>query len=107
MSGVEILNQYNDLREFGVLVFILGVIVFSVSIGCVVTGIEEVERPVTIKGVIGIVIAITLFFITYNISVPHYQVTISEDVNFSEFADKYEIIEQEEKIYTVVERDDK
>ena len=34
----------------------------------------------------------------------HYEVTISDEVNFNEFNEKYEIIEQDGKIYTVRER---
>ena len=33
-----------------------------------------------------------------------YKVTISDEVNFTEFNDKYEIIEQDGKIYTIKER---
>ena len=34
-----------------------------------------------------------------------YQVTVSDDVNFNEFAAKYEILDQEGKIYTVKEKE--
>jgi uncharacterized membrane protein YeaQ/YmgE (transglycosylase-associated protein family) len=34
-----------------------------------------------------------------------YKVTISEEVNFNEFNERYEIIEQEGKIYTIIERE--
>ena len=34
-----------------------------------------------------------------------YKVTISEEVNFVEFNEKYEIIDQEGKIYTIVEKE--
>jgi tetrahydromethanopterin S-methyltransferase subunit E len=37
----------------------------------------------------------------------HYQVTISDEVNFNEFNEKYEIIEQNGLIYTVREREPK
>lgn len=33
-----------------------------------------------------------------------YKATISEEVNFVEFNEKYEIIDQEGKIYTIIER---
>lgn len=35
-----------------------------------------------------------------------YKVTISDDVQMNEFLDKYEIVDQEGKIYTVRERND-
>lgn len=34
-----------------------------------------------------------------------YKVTVSEDVNFNEFMSKYEVVDQEELIYTVKERE--
>ena len=34
-----------------------------------------------------------------------YKVTISDEVSFNEFMDKYEILDQEGKIYTVKERE--
>lgn len=34
-----------------------------------------------------------------------YKVTISEDVNFVEFTERYEVLEQDDKIYTIRERD--
>ena len=35
-----------------------------------------------------------------------YKVTISDDVNFVEFTERYEILEQDGKIYTIRERDE-
>ncbi len=35
----------------------------------------------------------------------HYKVTISDEVSMSEFTEKYEIVDQEGKIYTIRERD--
>ena len=34
-----------------------------------------------------------------------YKVTISDDVNFVEFTERYEVLEQDDKIYTIRERD--
>ena len=34
-----------------------------------------------------------------------YKVTISDDVNFVEFTERYEVFEQDDKIYTIRERD--
>jgi hypothetical protein len=35
----------------------------------------------------------------------HYQVVVDSDVNFVEFTNKYEVIEQEGAIYTVIEKE--
>lgn len=35
----------------------------------------------------------------------HYKVTISDEVSMSEFTEKYEIVDQDGKIYTIRERD--
>ena len=40
----------------------------------------------------------------YSTSYTQYQVTISDNVNFNEFNNKYKIISQDGKIYTVEER---
>lgn len=35
-----------------------------------------------------------------------YKVTISDDVNFVEFTERYEVLKQDDKIYTIRERDE-
>lgn len=63
--------------------------------------------------IIGIVVGICVGFAgilpltaheTDQIDYKIYTITVSDDVNFNEFQEKYEIIEQEGSIYTVKER---
>ena len=42
--------------------------------------------------------------LNYTDTQTQYKATISEEVNFVEFNEKYEIIDQEGKIYTIIER---
>lgn len=50
----------------------------------------------------GIVVAVTSTTVEYE---THYKVTIDDSVSMNEFLDKYEILDQEGKIYTVKERE--
>jgi len=43
-------------------------------------------------------------FPVYQDTVPTYKVIISDEVSMNEFMNRYEILEQEGKIYTVIER---
>lgn len=58
--------------------------------------------------IFGIFLLIFIFPITAHttdtINYIEYKVTISDEVNFNEFKDKYEILGQEGKIYTIRER---
>ena len=57
--------------------------------------------------IVGVVTLVLIFISTYHEPYNTYKVTINESVNFNEFIEKYEILGQEGKIYTVKERNDK
>lgn len=63
----------------------------------------------SIVGIIGILM-ITFTVISGNLTKTtgeyEYKVTISDEVSFVEFNEKYEIVDQDGLIYTVVERED-
>lgn len=112
MTGVEILNtvyEYGRLISpvwfvsFGavtLLICILGLC--TVSFDKVQT-VLKILVTISIVGFVGCIIGMAIE--TDEIIDTKYQVTISEDVNFVEFMDKYEIIDQKGKIYTIKERD--
>ena len=110
MTGVEILSQetiYNTvLPEWCI----------GVGVGCgfifVILMIVSMANECGI-GVILSIIAIIISIVvgglggTYNKNSIHhieYKVTIDDSVSMNEFLDKYEILDQEGKIYTVKER---
>ena len=112
MTGVEILSSeviYNTfLPEWcgviAVIVMMILIIPFAIS--------------ATEGKTVGVIICATLFVVGIFVmafslspnenSINHieYKVTIDDSVSMNEFLDKYEIIDQEGKIYTVKERED-
>lgn len=64
---------------------------------CVISG---VIISIMLGGAFGMILNIPIEYIT------EYKVIVSDEVNFNEFQEKYEIINQEGKIYTVREKDE-
>lgn len=109
MEGVTVLAQ-EMVRDFNIGDFI-GMTLFIAIAFCVITvitfDIDEVRGAVIII-CISIVIGLGGGFITGRFSnnpVPQYKVMISEEVSMIEFYEKYEIIDQEDLIFTVREKD--
>lgn len=112
MEGVTILNQFvvesgliSPWLEIGCSLCVLG------FLGVVIFGIIAASEG---RLLIPLILAALCFFagVCIGISGPqvnetHYQVTISDEVNFNEFNERYEIIEQNGLIYTVREREPK
>lgn len=116
MNGVEILNQTNIYQtEYSDWVFWL-ILVICFTIGFVLAIIEWVDFGFNMDGMIVLVVCTVIgsfLGAAVGISTEHetdkldyieYQVTVSDEVNFNEFLEKYEILGQEGKIYTVKER---
>ena len=114
MTGVEILNKYTvcttPLCVF--VVFILAaigaIIFFSAIDGCASDTGEWICFVCAILCmltfvVFGILAVFTDCFKAY--SHIEYKVTIDDSVSMNEFLDKYEILDQEGKIYTVKEKE--
>jgi hypothetical protein len=119
MNGVEILNvtghaimehAWSWQMCFGLFI---GLTCFCVLIG-LIQGICDcdVDGGVLAGLIVGLICALTLspictvIFSRKEIGKEyHYKVTIDDSVSMNEFLDKYEILDQEGKIYTVKERD--
>lgn len=110
MAGVEILSSeaiYNTFLPIwiGGIAFVL----MFVFVTLMVYGLCEEQVALW---VIGLLLVITMLVITLlgclnNINdIDHieYKVTIDDSVSMTEFMDKYEILDQEGKIYTVKEK---
>lgn len=114
MNGVEILNQTTIYEyEFNYYVFIIPIIVCAIlgCIGCVAEstnwfdGIMGFIAGAVIGAFIGGFLCGATAKETDQIDCVKYQVTVSDEVKLNEFLDKYEILDQEGKIYTVKERE--
>lgn len=115
MSGVEILSiieepilLFNE-EAFGITLFISVVIFFFIGSYMAITESEWIYFiAIPLLGVIaGVVFGLMaggLFAqITDEVEIS-YKVMVSEEVSLNDFMEKYEIIDQEGKIYTVKER---
>ena len=111
MTGVEILSEkviYNTILPgwcgpIALAVFAISLVGASVfvsyrKIGLVIASCVLIVASV----VVGI---LTLSSNRNNIRHIEYKVTIDDSVSMNEFMDKYEILDQEGKIYTVKERE--
>ena len=115
MNGVEILSVieepillFNE-EVFGITLFISVVISFFIGSYMAITKSEWVYFIVipilgVIAGVLFGLMAGGLFAQITDEVETSYKVLVSDEVTLNEFLDKYEIIDQEGKIYTVRER---
>ena len=111
MTGVEILSSetiYNTIFP----AWVLAVSLFSLFVLAALTTYWFCEERVlmAVLGIIALVgcIAIATMACTSNkndINHIEYKVTIDDSVSMNEFLEKYEILDQEGKIYTVKERE--
>lgn len=110
MEGITILNSYaNELTGLGIFLYIIGSIGFLLSIIFLCSGIQCKYTPGIVIGVIFIVTFVVLFgAITHKCFIKepdtYYQVTLDENIPYLEFTERYEIIKQEGKIYTIKEK---
>jgi hypothetical protein len=118
MSGIEILSTTEVAIEYTYNYWLAGIISLFFVISCTILGaiVAYTENISWRTGAgIGIVMSGLLgLFIFASVCVTsqepiayetQYKVTINESVSMVEFLDKYEIIDQEGKIYTVKERE--
>lgn len=109
MTGVEILATGEGATGFepDLLAFVLTIIFCIISGFLIGSKNKEPGFGASVGTLIGIVagfvVAIVIGFagIEYY---PTYKVTISDEVSVNEFMNKYEILNQDGKIYTVKER---
>lgn len=115
MSGVEILSIIEkpvllfNKEAFGITFFITLVVFFFIGSYMAITESEWIYFiAIPILGIIaGVVFGLmtgALFAQKTDEVEITYKVTISEEVSLNDFMEKYEIIDQEGKIYTVRER---
>lgn len=117
MNGVEILSSAEVASEYA-FNWTAFWVVFGIVFGiCAIVGIKTVITgectwtiipallPVALAGGIVLGAAFGTMCKTPTAYETHYKVTIDDSVSMNEFLDKYEILDQEGKIYTVKERE--
>jgi ABC-type uncharacterized transport system permease subunit len=117
MNGVEILNQSN-IYETDVYWWILIVCAGAGLLGGLIASIKEwinygFDASYVVMTVMmtlacsfaGLIFTLASEHETETIDYIEYKVTASEDVTLNDFLDKYEILDQEGKIYIVKEKE--
>lgn len=119
MNGVEILDTVKVVTEYTPIWGWFWGIVLTTFIGsgigffCLVQHEEpfDFKENVIFSVVMGLVLSCAMGFLSSAVFKKptayetQYKITISDEVNFNEFNDKYEILDQEGKIYTVKEKE--
>lgn len=106
MNGVEILSTTALTSWYG---WTLGVAFFITVAACLIVSFSTKEiEPGIVAGIIAFLLC-ALFFAgsgvgEYETGEHTYKVTIDDSVSMNEFLDKYEILDQEGKIYTIKEK---
>lgn len=115
MTGVEVLVveeipigfAFNWSEFWGIAILAFCILLW---VGIIITIIDNNWFPVILFCILGLILGIGLgFCFGHENGIPieyesQYKVTISDEVLMNEFIDKYEIIDQEGKIYTVREK---
>ena len=116
MEGITILNQFVGeeilVSPWAQVCYLLtifgffGVFVFSILTIATIESEKRFLIPLILAALCFAAGVCTGLFGPYKNEI-YYQVTISDEVNFNEFNEKYEIIEQNGLIYTIREREPK
>jgi hypothetical protein len=117
MPGIEILSTTEVAIEYTYNYWLAGIIYLFLVISCTILGavvyytnhstwLEGACIGILISGLLGLFLFAAVCIVSAEPSVyeTQYKVTINESVSMVEFLDKYEIIDQEGKIYTVREK---
>lgn len=113
MDGIHILNIIEEPiygfgwnSGFGWFFMILGIVIAIASISLTIIEKDEINLLFLLLTFLTVPLSMSGFFYskvidTYNI----YEVTIDNSVSFTEFTQKYDIIEQRNEIYVIKEKD--
>lgn len=107
MEGVTILNE--TMVENSVSMGIFGIVVFSIififSVIMMIVAFENIRIDVIVAGAIMCVICLLgIVGVIKTSPYKQYEVTVSDNVSFKEFSEKYKVIEQRGEIYVVREQ---
>ena len=107
LNGVEILSQeVVPIMEINEHIFLFGWIIGIILLIIINIKVDAILSIVVFFSVIAISLGLSCGIPRKTGEYTQYKVTISEEVNFVEFNEKYEVLEQDGKIYTIKERID-
>lgn len=117
LEGIEISNQVDRYvaKDWVLNILLISLIIFIISfVICVTIASIEGNKFVFSIFLIVSILSFISFITTVSFKITscsitqydhtEYQVTISDEVNLNEFNERYEIIEQNGKIYTIKEK---
>ena len=107
LKGIEILNESYIRKEFPLWILIFVVIFLAVGVTLFMI---QANMKTNVIGILSLVICLICLvcgiIITKQPSnIKQYQVTISDDVSMVEFNERYDVIDVEGKIWTIVEKE--
>lgn len=107
MDGVTILNTIHEYA--GLISPIWAAMFWILSLFILIVAAIKLENIYTVTGIgcviVGFICLACAIIPSDRIISTSYEVIISDDVNFNEFYEKYEVVEQNGKIYTIKERE--
>lgn len=101
IEGVEILSMRQNYEWVLLVMSILYLIISIISI--IIASRDRRASQFVFFGIIAF-FCVILFFAFFNSIYIEYEVTINDNVSFTEFMDRYEILDENGKIYTVKEK---
>ena len=107
MNGIEVLSK-SEIKSINISAFLIILLasILIISAGAYIyASIFDINENLLYTGVV-LIILLSVFMAlkTSTTGEYEYKVTISDEVSMNEFMKKYEIINQEGKIYTIKER---
>lgn len=106
LNGIEVLNEYFICKEFPWWLLTLVLIFLIVGVFCIFGDNFKTK----LIGILSLTICLICLFCGIIISnqpsdFKQYQVTISDDVRMVEFNERYDVIDVEGKIWTIMEKE--
>jgi hypothetical protein len=111
ITGIEILSvETIDDSAFFIFLGILSMCIMALSLGFVVSAFLERDYgaaiALTLLAILALILATSAFVEASEAPRTYYKVTIDDSVSMDEFMKKYEIIQTDGKIYTIIEKDE-
>lgn len=111
MDGITVLNTYTSFNylSFALMLYGFGLAFILVFIMIVMASIKDGEfYPFVTFVSFGVGVFLLVCGYNYNKSSPQtrYQITVDDSVSFNDFMERYEIIGQDGKIYTIIEKEE-
>ncbi len=111
LEGIEILSQVvvnNSITVLGIILGLIALFLFVCTTLAFIDSFAELDGGAFLAGIILLLLTLISIAGSYYhltpINYTEYKVTISNEVNFKEFNEKYELLWQEGEIYSIKEK---